>query len=156
MLNILLYILILLYVVDLIMNTMTILYLFHISYINERTNLLESFEILVFILPKTPIDIIIGRKTIKQQRLSITVPSHFEDQKHLIESIEMTTETLGDDNSQDMYGAAPLNQVDSKGLPFKVHAHVNTETHKFTSSLNLMTKLSISECLQGKRICKAE
>jgi hypothetical protein len=40
--------------------------LIKISYFNERTLSLEGFETTVYILPKTPIDLIIGRKTIKQ------------------------------------------------------------------------------------------
>jgi hypothetical protein len=107
----------------------------NISYINETTNLLENFETLVFILPKTPIDLIIGRKTIKQQRLTITVPSHFEDQTKLFESIDMTTDTFVDNKSKEMYGAIPLNQVESKGTPFKAHAHLTTDTHTCTSNL---------------------
>ena len=47
----------------------------NISYLNERNSLREVFETKVFILPKTPIDIIIGRKTIKQQRFSHRVIS---------------------------------------------------------------------------------
>jgi hypothetical protein len=90
--------------------------LIKISYFNERNLSLEVFETKVFILPKTPIDLIIGRKTIKQQRLTVTAPSNFEDQTNLTDNVEMTTEPFGDithniygKKSQELYGATPLN-----------------------------------------------
>ena len=107
----------------------------NLSYINENNKLLESFETLVFILPKTPIDLIIGRKTLKQQRFSKTVPSHFEDRTNLTESIDMTTEDFVDNISQETYGATTLDQLKSKGTPFKAHAHLTTETHTCASNL---------------------
>jgi hypothetical protein len=36
-----------------------------------------------------------------------------------------------------MYGATHLNQVESKGTPFKAHAHLTTETHTCTSNLKV-------------------
>jgi hypothetical protein len=75
------------------------------------------FETRVFSLPKTPIDLIMCRKT-------ITAPSHFEDQINLTDNIDTTTEPFKDHTSQELNGATPLNQVGSKGSPFKTHAHV--------------------------------
>jgi transposase InsO family protein len=130
----------------------------NLSYINERTNLLESFQTLVFILPKTPIDIIIGRKTIKKERLTLTVPSHFEDQTKLTDTIEMTTEPFGDNisrkrgiSTQELYGATPLNQVESKGSPFKARAHLTNETHTRTSNLKSDDDTVDYEGLTGKQ-----
>jgi hypothetical protein len=122
----------------------------NLSCINERFNLLENVQTLVFILPTTPIDLIIGRKTIKQHLFSKTVPSHFEVQKKLIESIDMTTESFGDNYSQEMYGATPLNQVESKGTPFKAHAHLTTETYTCTSNLKLDNDTVNFRVLTGK------
>jgi transposase InsO family protein len=120
----------------------------NLSYFNEKNKLLESFETLVFILPRTPIDLIIGRKTLKQQRFSKTVPSHFEDQTNLIESIEMTTEDFVDNISQETYKT--LDQVKSKGSPFKAHAHLTTESQSCTSSLKLDDNTVDSKVLTGK------
>jgi hypothetical protein len=106
-----------------------------ISYINERKKSLETFDTTVFILPKTSIDIIIGSKTIKDQQFTVTEPSHFEDQQILTDNIDITTEPSGNTeeismNSQELsYGTTPLNQVGSKGSPFKAHAHLTTEAH---------------------------
>jgi hypothetical protein len=97
--------------------------LINISYFNEQTSLLENFHTRVFILPKTPIELIIGRKTIKQQQFSKTAPSHFQDQINLNVSTNMTTGSFGDTISQELYSATPLNQAKSKGSPFKTHAH---------------------------------
>jgi hypothetical protein len=65
---------------------------------------------------------------IKQQQFSRTTPSHFEDQINLTD-INMSAEPFGDYTSRELYGTTPLNQVGSKGSPFKAHAHLTTEAH---------------------------
>jgi hypothetical protein len=132
--------------------------LIKITYFNERTTSLEVFETIVFILPKTPIDIIIGRKTIKQQRLTITAPSHFEDRINLTDNVDTTTEFFGynkshasDNKSQELlYGATPLNRVGSKGPPFKAHAHLINEAHTCISNLKSDDNTADFRGLTGK------
>jgi transposase InsO family protein len=51
--------------------------LIKITFIHENTFLKESFLTRVLILPNSPIDIIIGRKTIKEINFSYKTPSHF-------------------------------------------------------------------------------
>ena len=57
--------------------------LINICFINEITSLRESFETRVLILQNTPLDLILGRSTIKQQMFSRKTPSHFEDSTNL-------------------------------------------------------------------------
>ena len=106
----------------------------NISYLNERNSLIEVFQTTVFVLPKTSIDLIIGRTTLKKQRFSLTTPSHFEDQTNLTDNVRMTTEPFGDLSSQELYGITPLNQEESKGSPFKAHAHLTNEIHSCKSN----------------------
>jgi hypothetical protein len=51
--------------------------LIKITFIHENTFLKESFLTRVLILPKSPIDIILGRKTIKAINFASVTPSHF-------------------------------------------------------------------------------
>jgi hypothetical protein len=51
--------------------------LIKITFIHENTFLKESFITRVLILPKSPIDIILGRKTIKAINFANKTPSHF-------------------------------------------------------------------------------
>jgi hypothetical protein len=57
--------------------------LVNISYFDEITKKIKAFQTNVFILPKSPIDVIIGRNTIKQQQFTRTTPSPFKHQKKL-------------------------------------------------------------------------
>ena len=68
--------------------------LIKITFIHENTFLKESFITRVLILPKSPIEIILGRKTIKAISFANKTPSHFSWDKTL-SSQQMPDGTFG-------------------------------------------------------------
>ena len=48
-----------------------------VNYLNERLNKISTFEVKAIILETSPLDLIIGRATIKKLSLVHQVPSHF-------------------------------------------------------------------------------
>ena len=50
-----------------------------VSFFNERVNKINNFEIKAIILDSSPLDLIIGRSTIKKYGLVRQIPSQFED-----------------------------------------------------------------------------
>ena len=50
-----------------------------VNFFNERVNKIDNFEIKAIILDSSPLDLIIGRSTIKKYGLVRQIPSQFED-----------------------------------------------------------------------------
>ena len=50
-----------------------------VNFLNERVNKINNFEIKAIILDSSPLDLIIGRSTIKKYGLVSQIPSQFED-----------------------------------------------------------------------------
>ena len=50
-----------------------------VNFFDERVNKINNFEIKVIILESSPLDLIIGRSTIKKYGLVRQIPSQFED-----------------------------------------------------------------------------
>ena len=50
-----------------------------VNFFNERVNKIDKFEIKAIILDSSPLDLIIGRSTIKEYGLVRQIPSQFED-----------------------------------------------------------------------------
>ena len=88
----------------------------------------ETFLTRVIILPKSPIEIIIGRKTIQTLQFSKRTPSHFEGTKNLTVP-RVTTEPFGNtllmsSILQEQCGYTISNQdYVERSSPVKVHAH---------------------------------
>ena len=50
-----------------------------VNFLNERVNKINNFEIKAIILDSSPLDLIIGRSTIKKYELVRQIPSQFKD-----------------------------------------------------------------------------
>ena len=50
-----------------------------VNFFNERVNNMNNFEIKAIILDSSPLDLVIGRSTIKKYGLVRQIPSQFED-----------------------------------------------------------------------------
>ena len=119
--------------------------LINICFINEITSLRESFETRVLILKNTPLDLIRGRATIKQQCFSRKTPSHFEDSKNLTLYKRMMIEPFRDHRSQESQSTASLDHASQKAFAVRV------QTHTVLSSPNLDDKTVGSSMPSGKR-----
>jgi hypothetical protein len=94
----------------------------NISFINEITHLSESFQTRVLILPKSPIDIIIGRKTIKNVELTTKTPSHFSCITNL--NLQQVPVVPFGEKTQEMLGCITSYQDRFEGRSaVKGHAH---------------------------------
>jgi hypothetical protein len=82
----------------------------------------------VIVLKDSPIDLIIGRETIKKLSLIDSLPSHFVESTNL-NVLQNTQESfadnyIADDYSEELYGYKPKNQVRTERFrPVKAHAH---------------------------------
>ena len=118
--------------------------LINISFINEITSLRESFNTSVFILKYTPLDLIIGRATIKKQFFSLRTPSHFEDQTNLTVSRQIPG-TFRERPSRESYSTTSLEQASQKAMAVRV------QTHTVLSSPNPDDETVGSSMPSGKR-----
>ena len=50
-----------------------------VNFFNKRVNKIDNFEIKAIILDSSPLNLIIGRSTIKKYRLVRQIPNQFED-----------------------------------------------------------------------------
>jgi transposase InsO family protein len=99
--------------------------LVNITFINELNLRRESFQTTVFILPRSPIELIIGRNTIKKQQFSLRTPSHFSEQTNLTNS-QRLLEPFGA-KAQESYRVQPPHQMQLESVrPVKKHAHTCT------------------------------
>jgi hypothetical protein len=75
------------------------------------------------VLKDSPIDLIIGRETIRKLRPIDRLPSHFVESKNLT-VLQKTQESFADNYSEELYGYKPKNQVRTeRSHPVEVHAH---------------------------------
>jgi hypothetical protein len=75
------------------------------------------------VLKDSPIDLIIGRETIKKLRLIDSLPSHFVESTNL-NVLQKRKVSFADDYSEELYGYKPKNQVQTERFrPVKAHAH---------------------------------
>ena len=114
----------------------------NLSFLNEITSSLEHIITTVIVLKDSPIDLIIGRETIKKQSLIDFLPSHFVESTNLNvlknteesfadNSIKIREVSFVDDNSEELFGYKPKNQVQSE-----MHRHVKAHAHTCISCLN--------------------
>jgi predicted aspartyl protease len=94
-----------------------------LSFLNETTSSFEHFTTSVIVLEGSPINLIIGRETMKKVRLIDRLPSHFVESQNLT-VLQKTQESFADNYSEELYGCKPSNQVRTeRSHPVKVHAH---------------------------------
>ncbi len=115
---------------------------FNLSFLNKITSSLEHIITTVIGLKDSPIDLIIGRETIKKQSLTDSLPSHFMESTNLNvlrnaqeyfadNSIKTREVSFVDDISEELFGYKPKNQVQSE-----MHRHVKVHAHTCLSCLN--------------------
>ena len=63
-----------------------------VNFLNERVNKINNFEIKAIILDSSPLDLIIGRSTIKKYGLVRQIPSRFEDINTVVITEDKTSE----------------------------------------------------------------
>ena len=63
-----------------------------VNFFNERVNKIDNFEIKAIILDSSPLDLIIGRSTIKKYGLVRQIPSQFEDINAVLITEDKTSE----------------------------------------------------------------
>ena len=63
-----------------------------VKFFNERVNKINNFEIQAIILDSSPLDLIIGRSTIKKYGLVRQIPSQFEDIDAVLITEDKTSE----------------------------------------------------------------
>jgi transposase InsO family protein len=112
--------------------------LIKITFIHENTFLKESFIRRVYILPKSPVDIIIGRKTIKDIDFNQSTPSHFSWKINSTSTSQHVQEVPFGENTQEILGSITSNQVMSKRLS-KGLMSVREHAHTCEGSLTLRT-----------------
>jgi hypothetical protein len=95
----------------------------NLSFLNETTFSFEHFTTTVIVLKDSPINLIVGRETIKKLRLIDRLPSHFVESKNLT-VLQKTQGSFADNNSEELYGYKLSNQVRTeRSHPVKMHAH---------------------------------
>ena len=63
-----------------------------VNFLNERVNNMNNFEIKAIILDSSPLDLIIGRSTIKKYGLVRQIPSQFENISKVLITEDKTSE----------------------------------------------------------------
>ena len=71
-------------------NIMTVIV--SVNFFNEQVNKINNFEIKAIILDSSPLDLIIGRSTIKKYGLVRQIPSQFEDISTVLITEDKTSE----------------------------------------------------------------
>jgi hypothetical protein len=107
----------------------------NLSFTNEITSSLEHIITTVIVVKDSPIDLIIGRETIKKLRLIDSLPSHFVESTNL-NVLQNTQESFAnnssktrkvsfvDDYPEELFGYSPKNQVRTeRDCPVKAHAY---------------------------------
>ena len=95
-----------------------------LSFINEVNLKKESFNLQVLILKDSPIDLIIGRATIKLHQFNKITPSHFEDITTNLTPLQSNLEEFGDQKSQDLFELQqPTDMLSFSKTPLGVKAH---------------------------------
>jgi transposase InsO family protein len=87
----------------------------NITFIHENTFLKESFTRRVYILPKSPVDMIIGRKTIKDIDFYQSTPSHFSWKINSTSTSQRMQAVTFGVNTQEILGSITSNQGPCKG-----------------------------------------
>ena len=140
--------------------------LINISFLNETNALVESFLTRVIILPKSPIEIIIGRKTIQTLKFSKRTPSHFDGTKNLTVP-RVTMESFGNALQEKCgYTVSNQNYVE-RSSSVKVHPHkclsiLNPDTNSVRNETTLVKfktskeapMHSCSQCLCSKTLLR--
>jgi hypothetical protein len=75
----------------------------NLSFTNEITSFLEHIITTVIVLKDSPIDLIIGRKTIKKLRLIDSLPSHFVESTNL-DVLQNTQESFANNSIKNKQG----------------------------------------------------
>jgi hypothetical protein len=95
----------------------------NLSFLNEITSSFDHFITTVIVLKDSPIDLIIGRETIKKLRLIDRLPSHFVESENQ-NVLQKSKAFFADNYSEELYGYKPKNQVRTeRSGPVKAHAH---------------------------------
>jgi hypothetical protein len=123
--------------------------LIRITFIHENTFLKESFITRVLILPKSPTDIIIGRKTIKTINFATKTPSHFGCEINLTSRTGPVIDfgdTINNNDMQEIYGVCiPSNHDLSKDFPVaKRHAQSCNESLVLRKTAGLKSDSDVS------------
>lgn len=103
-----------------------------ITFIHENAFLKESFTRRVYVLPKSPVDIIIGRKTIKDIDFYQSTPSHFSWKINSTSTSQRRQAVTFGVTTQEILGSITSNQGLCKGdcdesLAARGHAHTCEE-----------------------------
>jgi transposase InsO family protein len=134
-----------------------------ITFIHEDTFLKESFTRRVYILPKSPVDIIIGRKTIKDIDFYQSTPSHFSWKINSTSTSQRRQAVTFGATTQEILGSITSNQGPYKGdcdsLAARGHAHtceeplvLRTPAGSETDSENYK-KTGRGDHLRGESLC---
>ena len=67
-----------------------------VNFFNERVNNMNNFEIKAIILDSSPLDLIIGRSTIKKHGLVCQIPCQFEDISTVLITEDKTSEHVNE------------------------------------------------------------
>jgi hypothetical protein len=129
----------------------------NINFFNIINSLRENFNTVVIVLKNSPIDLIIGRETIKKENLSQRLPSHFSETRNLTVP-RVTQESFADETPEELYRYKykPSDQRCSERLcPVKEHAHtckviLNPDEDVVKSDSPLVNSLSQISKTDGK------
>ena len=136
-----------------------------ITFIPETTFLKESFTRRVYVLPKSPVDIIIGRKTIKDINFINSTPSHFSWVTNFTSTPQQMKAVTFGEISQEILGSITSNQGPCKGdcsklLAVRGHAQtcegplaLSTPAGSKTDSENNNKKTGRGDDPMGQSLC---